>query len=213
MSGAEPEEIRFACIGCGALNPVGAESCTGCGHRFAGTDVVSTPAPARPVVPPERRPFSPEPYYEPPKAPIVAPRTFRIGTMMALIAVIALCLAAFAAGTGQGIIALFALGPATIRTLFVSAGREAEGRPMTLGEQVGTFCFTILSLFAIVISAGIGFFATCFPVGMISNGNPVSLFIGVIGAIVAAVWVGVGFLRIAREHAESDRARDQIRWQ
>jgi hypothetical protein len=32
----EPDEIRFACIGCGAMNPVGAEVCAGCGHRFAG---------------------------------------------------------------------------------------------------------------------------------------------------------------------------------
>ncbi len=32
----EPEEVRFACIGCGAMNPAGAEVCAGCGHRFAG---------------------------------------------------------------------------------------------------------------------------------------------------------------------------------
>jgi hypothetical protein len=29
-------DVQFSCIGCGALNPPGAETCVGCGHRFAG---------------------------------------------------------------------------------------------------------------------------------------------------------------------------------
>ncbi len=46
----DPEEVRFACIGCGAMNPAGAEVCEGCGHRFAG------PA-GGPVVRPEPLPI------------------------------------------------------------------------------------------------------------------------------------------------------------
>lgn len=43
----EPDEVRLACIGCGALNAAGAEVCTGCGHRFAGPGCgpISQPAP------------------------------------------------------------------------------------------------------------------------------------------------------------------------
>ena len=43
---SQPDEARFACIGCGALNPVGAEVCAGCGHRFAGPDRLTAPEPA-----------------------------------------------------------------------------------------------------------------------------------------------------------------------
>ena len=47
---SEPEEVQFACVGCGAKNPVGAEVCSKCGHRFAGPGggpvPESDPAPA-----------------------------------------------------------------------------------------------------------------------------------------------------------------------
>ena len=43
---SEPNEVRFACIGCGAMNPAGAEVCSGCGHRFAGPGRGPIPEPA-----------------------------------------------------------------------------------------------------------------------------------------------------------------------
>jgi hypothetical protein len=60
---SEPPEVKFPCIGCGALNPIGAETCVGCGHRFAGPDSAT----ALPVADqPKSAPLSPshdEPYY------------------------------------------------------------------------------------------------------------------------------------------------------
>jgi hypothetical protein len=60
---SEPPEVKFPCIGCGALNPPGAETCVGCGHRFAGPDS-ATPLPVADQ--PKSAPLSPshdEPYY------------------------------------------------------------------------------------------------------------------------------------------------------
>ena len=205
---SEPEEIRFACIGCGALNPVGAEVCSGCGHRFAGTDIVSTPPSA--VPPPVRRPPTPERFYEPPKARVAAPTTFRIGTAMAIIAVIAVCLGAFAADLTLGIITTLGLLPATIRTFIVSATRQAEGRPMSLGGQITTFCLTILSVILIVISSAIAFCVTCLPVGLGSNSLEVAVGVGILAALGAAFLVIRGLLRLGRSRAQD---RDQIRWQ
>jgi hypothetical protein len=39
---SDPSEVQFRCIGCGTLNPPGAETCVGCGHRFAGPDSATT---------------------------------------------------------------------------------------------------------------------------------------------------------------------------
>ena len=56
---SEPGEIQFDCIGCGAMNPAGAEVCAGCGHRFAGPDAGPI-ARALPPMAPE-----PEPDFDP----------------------------------------------------------------------------------------------------------------------------------------------------
>jgi hypothetical protein len=48
---SEPEEVRFACIGCGAMNPAGAEACAGCGHRFAGPGGGPIPGPGGGPIP------------------------------------------------------------------------------------------------------------------------------------------------------------------
>ena len=98
---AEADEIQFACIGCGTMNPAGAEVCAGCGYRFAGPEFTTLAPPA--YSPPSRpTPFDP---YDPPLGPIAPPRTFRIGTGLVIIAVIAVCLAAWHADPSLGIAA------------------------------------------------------------------------------------------------------------
>jgi hypothetical protein len=60
---SEASEAQFRCIGCGALNTPGAETCVGCGHRFAGPDS-ATPSPVADQ--PKSAALSPshdEPYY------------------------------------------------------------------------------------------------------------------------------------------------------
>jgi hypothetical protein len=37
------DDARLPCVKCGALNPAGAEVCSGCGHRFDGTDTAPPP--------------------------------------------------------------------------------------------------------------------------------------------------------------------------
>lgn len=60
----QPEEPRFACIGCGTMNPVGAEVCAGCGHRFGGPASGGINPRSAPLPMPR---MSPEPdYYQAP---------------------------------------------------------------------------------------------------------------------------------------------------
>ena len=164
---SEPEGIRFACIGCGALNEAGAETCIGCGHSFAGPLPAALPDPSRPppAPPPVRRPVPPPNLYEPP-APRVGPPTIRIGTMMAIIAVIAVHLGAFAANTSLGVVASIGLLPASIRLALVVSRRAAEGRPMRVQDQWLSFLLTFLSSYLVAFSAIIAFGLTCFPIGV-----------------------------------------------
>jgi len=58
-----PDEIQFDCIGCGTMNPAGAEVCSGCGHRFAGPEggrIVNSPPMMAPA-PEEARVAHPSP--------------------------------------------------------------------------------------------------------------------------------------------------------
>jgi hypothetical protein len=50
----EPNEYESACVGCGAMNPIGAEACAGCGHRHAGLAPEPSPAIASKPIPPAR---------------------------------------------------------------------------------------------------------------------------------------------------------------
>jgi hypothetical protein len=196
----DPEEIQFACIGCGTLNPARAEVCSGCGHRFR--EPTATPSPL----------VSHANFYEAPRARVDRAPTFRIGTAMVLIAAVAFCLAAFAAGIGQGILVTMGLLPATIRTFLVAGWREAEGRPMSLERKVLTFLSTVGATILIVFSSIIAFGLTCFPIGM--SGGDAGLAIG--AGLLAALWAAIGLtwalIRASRAGARRELDRETIRW-
>jgi hypothetical protein len=197
---SEPEEIRFACIGCGALNPAGAEACSGCGHRFREP----TPVPSPPV--------SPANFYEAPRSRVDRAPTFRIGTAMVLIAVVAFCLGAFAAGIGQGVLVTMGLLPATIRTFLVAGWREAEGRPMSTERKVLTFISTIGGLILIAVSSIIAFGVTCFPIGMSGGDAGLAIGAGLLSALGAAIGLTWALLRAGRAGARREQDRESIRW-
>ncbi len=197
---SDPEEIKFACIGCGAYNPTAAEVCSGCGHRFAGPDLIP---PVRIILPPRA---SDNPY-EAPLTPIVPPRNFQIGTILIWIAVSAVCMGAFRENFALGVIAVVTLLPATIRTSFVAGARRALGRPMAWEERFATFLMTMLATWAILFASGIAFGITCFGTGLASQNIGVGVTFGAIGAMSCAVWLSRVFLRNNRDIARRERLR------
>ena len=191
---SESGEIQFVCIGCGTPNPVGAEVCAGCGHRFAGSDVL-LPSPV-----PTRLPRPPDPF-EPPVARVAPPRTLRIGSILLFIPVVAVCLVAFRSNTPLGIIAVVSLLPPTIRTILVTTRRRALGYPMVFHEVVATFLATLLATWGLVVSSLIAFCITCFPTGLLTQRLEVAVPIGLIAMVVWSVWLTSTFVRMARGSA------------
>jgi hypothetical protein len=202
---SEPGEIQFVCIGCGTTNPAGAEVCAGCGYRFAGTDIVSTPRRIDPIDRPRSRPAPLLNPYEPPTPPISPPTTFRIGTILVFTAVVAVCLAMFRADISLGVFVTLMLMPAAIRTPFVAARRRRDRRPMSVGEQVGSFLMTALVTWLTAISGAIGFVATCVPSGLMTQNIAVGLTVGAIGAIACALFIIRFFLKLSRENLAKER--------
>ena len=151
---SELSENSFACIGCGAMNPVGAEVCSGCGHRFAGASVEPSPASVAPTT-------SPSP-------PSVPARPSAIPSILIVVVV-------FAIGVGISIIYLplgigffvAALG-SVVWTWFVSNRRAREGKPMGFDENVVVFSRTLGGAFLVFIASGTAFVATCFPIGFLA---------------------------------------------
>ena len=213
---SEPEEVKFACIGCGTWNAAGAEVCAGCGHRFAGTDLIPKVRIALPPRPPEN-PYEPpsspiappsgpsENPYEPPSSPIAPPRALRIGTALFLIAIVAVCLGALRENIALGVAVILSLAPAAIRTPLVAGRRRAHGLPMDFWEQFASFLTTMVCTWAVVISTSIAFLATCYPAGLVTSNLVVGLVVGVPAAIGCAFLMTRIFVRMGQGQAARDR--------
>lgn len=200
---SEPDEIRFACIGCGAMNPVDAASCSGCGHAFGGPVAA---APSESLAPPPPHRPSPEPNpYEPPAAQPPLQPTFRIGTAMLLVAAVATCLGAFAADVGLGACLAIGLIPATVRMAVVSVGRGPDGRPRTTAEALLSFILTFFVSYLILLASAIAFGVTCFPIGVASDSPLFALGAGGLAALIAGAWLTRVAVRAARRDFETKR--------
>lgn len=188
--------------------------CPHCGNELVRADQPVCPAcgraTAEPPRPPRERVAAPvDPYAAPSSAseppfyigpdpkdrnPYAAPRSMsdegaslmRISTLMLLIGVVAILLAAFVGDINVGFSSLLVLVPAVGRTLYISS---RSSRSLGLGELVVHFLYSLLVAWVTMVAAGIAFFATCFPLGLMSMGA------GGNGGVVLAF--GTGFIAAA----------------
>ncbi|MFI5458240.1 MAG: hypothetical protein ACHRXM_22650 [Isosphaerales bacterium] len=158
------ERTGFVCPECGASNRAGETVCFLCGH---GLDTLRPET--RKGVP--NSPTSPE-LVNPYKAPttIVSPAlTFRISSLLLVIAVIAVCLGVAHENWGMGILLAITVTPALLYTMIVAAKSKVRGRPMAVFKKIGTFLAAIVGVVVIAGSAVIAFFVTCIPAVAISR--------------------------------------------
>jgi hypothetical protein len=126
----EPAQAQFPCIGCGALNPPGSETCVGCGHRFGGpaSDPPSPVADQAKVA--ELSPSQDEPYYISDSATSTSGTSFAqhllrvLGGFAAIVFTVAAFIIAF-------FTTCFAIGSASnnIGVLFKTARNSGRGKP------------------------------------------------------------------------------------
>jgi hypothetical protein len=171
----------FPCPNCRHENPRGSIHCAFCAHPL-------TEKPAEL----DENPWSP------PAAADSSSRTFTIGSLMLVIAVIAVCLGVTVAVPGLGVLLILAIVPASIRTLLAISSRRAAGKPLTVWEKFVVFAGSLAVVAAIGIGSFIAFVVTCFPVGFVSVSaaeSMVGLVLAFVLGIVAAGFTGFYLVR------------------
>jgi hypothetical protein len=121
---------------------------------------------------------------------------FRISSLLLIIAVIAVCLAAGQAAVPVRIgVPLFVL-PALVYTCVQAYQSVADGRPMEVFDKVMVFLTALWCVFLIEFAAVIAFFMTCIPTGYLGlavglgpPGIMFGVFIGGLAGIVAGGFV------------------------
>jgi hypothetical protein len=188
---AGPEGISRRCSQCGAWNHPGATVCFLCDHRLR------PPGPEAkaegPGSPPSPAPTGPVKPYEAPTTLPASGLSFRLSSLLLVIAVTAVCLGVVQENQVLGIILTVAATPALVYTTVVAGRRQALGTPMSNLEKVATFMASLLGVVVIavltVVSAFIALFVTC--IATLGGGGPsltYSIAAGVLAAVVALAW-------------------------
>lgn len=124
-------------------------------------------------------------------------RRVRIGSVMIVVAVVAVCLAPARIAPGASILLALFLVPATIRGLLVLEGRRLDGRRSSGDETAQVFVASFFICAAIICSAGFAFCVTCFPIGMATfNLHPRASGTALPGVFLAFASGGVAALAV-----------------
>jgi len=103
--------------------------------------------------------------YEAPTTSVSPAITFRISSLLLVIAALAVCLGVWHEAPVLGIILAVVVAPALLYTSIVASGSAAEGKPMAVFQKVWSFLAAIGGVVVIAISGFIAFGITCFSVG------------------------------------------------
>ena len=164
-----------ACPHCGARLAPGAASCFLCHARVAGTEGAAEP------------PRVPEP-----DAQALAGRSLHLGSLMLVIALIAVCLGVIQQAPGVGVPLAIGSGLALARTARVSRRRRLAARPLTTADALYTFLASLALITIAGTSALVAFCVTCFPIGaglFDSPFGPAGLILAFAAGFVAAGFV------------------------
>jgi hypothetical protein len=188
---ARSEENRLVCPQCFSSNHPGDIICFLCGHALdTSMPTMETGDPKSPT--PSIAPESVNPYAVPAGgySPAV---TFRISSLLLVIAVIAVCLGVAHENVVLGIILAVVVVPALVYTVIVVEKRKVAGIPMAALDKSVVFLVAIGGVLIIEFSAVVAFCMTCIPIGSVSfdANSGVGVIIGLIVGGIAGIAAGV----------------------
>lgn len=185
---SDNKNANVPCPICSAENARDAASCSQCGRSLVGAEAAAAQKPAVVVAPPANR------------------ATFRLNSLMLVIAGIAIFLGVWHQAPGLAFWLVLPAGIALFRTVAASGHRESGF------HHLAVFLVTFVSVFGIALLGFAAFFATCMVIAPphygpngFKEGDNVAVALGISGAVGLAVIIGltVVFVRASR------RARDR----
>lgn len=178
MESSDPRMV--VCPSCGGDNLARFDRCFLCDQPLAPANVGSD-----------------NPYAAPPPELKLSSRTFTLGSLMLVIALIAVCLGVLVEFPGLGILLALAASFALVRTLAEVSRSKALGRPFDRKAKIILFLGSLGVVTLIGLGSVIAFVVTCFPLGFasFSANSTVGLFIAVGAGIVAAGVSGFYLIR------------------
>ncbi len=114
--------------------------------------------------------------------------TFTLGSLMLVIALIAVCLGVTVEVPGLGILLIVLAAPALVRTLLNVSHSKAEGVTLTLPQKAALFLGSLGIVALIALGALIAFVITCVPAGFVgieTDGN-VGIVLAIGAGLIAA---------------------------
>jgi hypothetical protein len=176
----KPDLRSVDCPHCGAGNLPDLQRCCHCGRPLAtkawpnpGDANADTPAPAQ-------------------SAATSASRTFRIDSLMLIVAVIAICLGIAHEAPLFGITFAAAAIPALLLTIAFVRRRRSSELPLSIFQKIRVFLLSLAAVGVVEVSASIAFCTVCFPLGVISfnRSNATGMFVAFVLGAIAAVFAG-----------------------
>jgi hypothetical protein len=180
---APAEQSTPICPECGASNLAGEAACFLCGCGLG------TKAPASPEA---GKPFNP---YAPPTANSSMRPTFRISSLLLIIAVVAVCLGVWQAQPILGAFVAAIVVPALGYVCVIAFKSGSVGKPMAALEKMNSFAAAMLGVVVIEFAALVAFCMTCVPTGFMAmsaggeNGIIVAFVVGGLAAVAAGAYV------------------------
>ncbi len=123
--------------------------------------------------------------HEPPTTLVSTPLSFRISSLLMVIAVNAVCLGVAHENIYLGIILSVAIAPALVYTVVVAERRKARRSPMAFLDKAVTLFLAIVGVVIIEISALVAFFMTCVSVAYVTAGSGIALVAGGIAGVAS----------------------------
>jgi hypothetical protein len=156
------------CPHCGAVNPAHAARCEAC---TKGLVVYIGPA--------QR-----------------LPRRFGLGSLMVLVASVAVGLSLIRPAPPLGVLVLALVPPALVRTMAAMSQRAGDERPMSTDERVSTFFASLGVMLGVLVGTTLAFAVVAMPAGALAmGGGGTSQMVAVALSACAAVGVASWLLR------------------
>jgi hypothetical protein len=134
---------------------------------------------------------------------------FSLASLFLIMTLVAVCLGVFLLSPGLGVLLVFVMTPALIRTVMAASYQKQAGTALSAADKIGVFLMSVFIMGAIGVAACVAFMATCLLGVAVTEGGGASLeatlLVGLISGLVGAIPLAAWLMRLTRPAKYSPR--------